>query len=563
MKLNKIIYGVVLAVLLITAGSSCRKGQFNINQNINNPTDSTITYGAVLPAAMNATGSIIARNWGVQQNWMSYWARSGTYAPNVTEETYQITTGFQNGPWNNCYDNAYDYQIIISKAAQAGAGFYEGIARIMKTIDFQILVDVYGDVPYTQALKGSANPTPVYDKGVDIYKDLLRQIDQGMTLIANATVSNSNSNKDIWSNDILFGTPGSSYNAANVAAQKTKWLQFGNTLKLRLLIHAYAVGAIDKAAEIAIINGQGSGYITADAQINPGYSGNDKPNPFFNQYKTNTDGTGSANDVYYKANEWGIEYYHWVEDPRVTTTLGGANRLYAQGNGGLVGVAYGLPPVTANAAAELAGIGPGAYKSATAPQPIVTLAEALFLQAEARQRNIITTGASAATLLQNAVIASFTHFGVPNPNTAYANYLIYNGGYPDVDITGTPQGTGGPAGGLFTILSQKWMAMNSINTLETWTDWRRVPYTEVATNIIYTPTPNDAPNTNFVYGDGGGFFGGPNSPGPGPFRSVSPQITPQDNIPVRLLYPQTEYNYNASNVPAGITRYSRVFWDLN
>ena len=110
---------------------------------------------------------------------------------------------------------------------------------------------------------------------------------------------------------------------------------------------------------------------------------------------------------------------------------------------------------------------------------------------------------------------------------------------------------------MFTILSQKWFALNAINTLEIWTDYRRVPYTEVATNLISTSAPNDAPTDHFVYGDGGAFDAGPTI-------SVSPQNT-STKIPVRYLYPQTEYNYNAANVGAQgtITRYSRIFWDLN
>ena len=147
---------------------------------------------------------------------------------------------------------------------------------------------------------------------------------------------------------------------------------------------------------------------------------------------------------------------------------------------------------------------------------------------------------------------------MPNAVASAAAYRTGNAGYPDVDYNGVAQGAGGPVGGLYTILSQKWFAMNGINTLETWTDWRRVPYTEVATNLISTPAANDAPATNFVYGDGAGYS-------VGPFRSVSPQITPADNIPVRYLYPQTEYNYNSANVGAegSITRFSRIFWDLN
>jgi Starch-binding associating with outer membrane len=542
MKLKQILYALPLAAIVLAMSTGCNKDKFNINRNTNQPTDSTVTYDVVLPAALHASGTIIANQWGPIQNWMGYWARSGTYAPNVIEETYEITTGFGNGIWNSCYDNNYDYQIIQSKASVAGAGFYEGIARIMKAHNFQILVDVYGNVPYTQALKGSGNPTPAYDNGIDIYKSLLREIDAGIELIKTATVSSTNPNKNIDKNDIMFG------------GDKTKWAKFGNTLKLRMLIHAYAVAGIDKAAEIAIINGEGSGYLGAgeNAQVQPGYAA-DRPNPFYNSYIASTAGAQTANNVYYRANEWGIDYYAFDGDPRIS-------RFYVAGTGGLVGVAYGLPPVNANASAVLAGIGPGLAKTNTSPQCILSAAESFFLQAEARQRGIITSGSTAASLLTSAVTESMSYMGVANPATAAATYISNNATYPDVDINGTAQGPGGPVGGLFTILSQKWFALNGINTLEIWTDYRRVPYTEVATNLLATSAANDAPNNHFVYGDGGGY----STYGPGPTISVSPQNT-STAIPTRYLYPQTEYNYNSANVggQGSITRYSKIFWDLN
>lgn len=551
MKLNKLIYVVPLAVLIIGAGSGCRKSQFNINKNINSPTDSTITYDVVLPSAMNATAHIVAHgggpggagtvsNWGVLSNWMSYWSRSGTYAPNVQEETYQITTGFGAGIWNACYDNNYDLQIVQSKAAQAGADFYEGIARILKAHNYQILVDIYNNVPYSQALKGSANPTPKYDKGLDIYKDLFREIDAGLASI-NAADPSSSANADISTNDIMF------------QGNKARWNQFGNTLKLRMLIHAYAVAGINKAAEIAIINANGNGYLTADAVMNPGYSGNDKPNPFWTQYITKTDGSASSSNIYYAANDWGIDYYAWDGDPRRSQ-----DRVYT-GGGGHLGVPYGTPPVAQYASANVAHIGVGIYKTATSSQQIITAAESYFLQAEARERGIITSGPTAFSLLTSAINASFAYMGA----TGAATYIANNATYPDVDYFGFPQGPGGPAGGLFTILSQKWFAMNGVNPLETWTDWRRVPYSEVATKVLFNNS--NAPTTNFVYGDGGAYAGTADSPGPGPFRSLSPQITPQDNIPLRFLYPQTEYNYNTANVAAegNVDRYNRIFWDLN
>jgi hypothetical protein len=549
MKMRKLIYMIPLVAIIVATG--CRKSQFNVNQNINNPTDSTVTYDVVLPAAMHATGVLVATQWGPIQNWMGYWARSGTYAPNVIEETYQITTGFGNGIWNAAYDNNYDYQIVALKAAQAGATFYEGIARIMKAHNFAILVDVYGNVPYTEALKGSANPTPKYDNGLDIYKDLLREIDAGMELIRDAVVTTTNANKDIAKNDIIFGN--TQFPSTTTDAQKLRWLRFGNTLKLRLLIHTYAVPAIDKAAEIAIIEnfrfpadppGPVVGYLGVgeNVMVQPGYL-SDKPNPFYNLYKTSVTGAQTANNVYYAANEWGIGYYDYNGDPRIS-------RVYEARANGLVGVAYGLPPVNENAAGNLAGIGAGLYKSATAPQIIFSSAESFFLQAEAKLRGWITGGPDVATLMANGITESFNYLGA----TGAAGYISGNAGWADVDVTApgrTPATPGEyPLGGIFTVLSQKWFALNGISTLEVWTDYRRVAYSEVR--------PGSPVTDHFVYGAAVGYD-------PGPPISVSPQNT-STKIPVRYLYPQTEYNYNATNVGAEGTIdpfTSRIFWDVN
>lgn len=548
MKLNKLIYFLPLAIILIVTG--CSKDKFNINRNINNPTDSTVTYDVILPAALHATGTIVASQWGPIQNWMGYWARSGTYAPNVVEETYQITTTFGNGIWNNCYDNNYDYQIMENKAKVAGAGFYEGIARIMKAHNFQILVDVYGNVPYKEALRGNLNPTPKYDNGLDIYKDLLRQIDTGIALIKDAEVTATNPNKNIWLNDIMFGDAVSG-DISLVPDMKMKWAQFGNTLKLRMLIHAYAVAGMDHATEFnkilnLEIDGNLVGFLGADddADVQPGYK-SDKPNPYYATFKADATGSQTALNVYYRANSWGIGYYGYDGDPRLSL-------LYENGT---KGVAYGLPPVNENAATNLAAVGPGLYKSSGAPQIILSAAESFFLQAEARERGFITTGPTAAVLTVEGMYESFKYLqkgiGSWDPADGLAFYLDYNAGYADVDYSAAPYDVGYPAGGLYTILSQKWFALNGINTLEVWTDYRRVPYSSVSTQP-------GAPTTHFVYGDGVGFT-------PGPPISVSPQNT-ETRIPVRYLYPQSEYNYNAANVGGeGVVNQftSRIFWDIN
>ena len=77
-----------------------------------------------------------------------------------------------------------------------------------------------------------------------------------------------------------------------------------------------------------------------------------------------------------------------------------------------------------------------------------------------------------------------------------------NVGYPDVDITSTGDldqdgnpDPGAAVGGLFTIISQKWFALNGIAPFEVWSDYRRV---DISNSI-----------NHFIYGEGAGFEAGP------------------------------------------------------
>jgi len=528
MRLRKLIYHGALLLLISAGVASCKKDFFNINQNPNNATDSTIAYNVILPSALNNTGRWIARDWGWLQNYLGYWARSGTYAPNVAEETYDITTSFQANIWSDIYDNNYDYQVMQNKAAVANATFYEGIARIMRAHNYMILVDVYNNVPYSEALKGNANITPKYDNGADIYKDLFTQLTTGISLVKNADMSTTGPNKAIATDDIMF------------KGDKTKWAKFANTLKLRAIIHLSRGGVLSPATtapgfnipgEIATITAEGSGFLSVgeNAEVNPGYT-TDKPNPFYNLYVANEAGTATQNSVYYKANAWGLDYYAYNGDPR-------EGRFYTAGTNGFVGVAYGLPPKTENAAANLAGIGAGVAKTSSSSQWILTGTESLFLQAEAIARGYLTGNANST--MRAAITESFTMLGL---TAAQANtYMTNNAGYPDVDYTAPAYVTGQAAGGIFTIISQKWFALNAIAPFEVWTDYRRVNYSATV--------------DHFVYGAAVAYPAGP------PI-SVAPQNT-ATQIPTRLLYPQAEYNYNAANVSSQGTvgKYGKIFWD--
>lgn len=526
MKLKKIIYASALTALMMVVGTGCSKNKFEINANPDDVTDVSVTPSVLLPGALQATATSIASEWWFIDWWMGHGARSGSYQSFNEEETYKFTNDFHNTIWTGLYANANNYNIMINKAAETGAGTYEAIGRIMKSHAFQILTDVYGNIPYSEAFKGTAAATPKYDKAVDIYKGIFADLDAAITLLNDPLATDPAKNPDITTADLVYG------------GSATLWKKFANTLRLRMLVHLYngfnvatqtVAPGIDVAAQVGKITTDGYLGAGETADLNPGFTGT-KPQPYYRFFNTSEAGQGSQRD-WARASEYAIEYYSWDGDPRI-------DKFYTRPGASHAGIVFGTP---AGAGVPIGSAlstvrGPGlSPNGAGSPAWILTAAESLLIQAEARERNIITTGPTAKDLLNAGIVESFTWLGLTA--TQANNYIANNATYADVDYDAAARVAGYP-GGLYTILSQKWFALNSVAPYEIWTDYRR---------------------TGVVYGVGGLFD-------PGPTISVDPGTPAGAKIPVRLFYPQNEYNYNAANVAAEGTINvitSRIFWDLN
>jgi Starch-binding associating with outer membrane len=560
MKLLKIKNALFLAVLLAATVVSCKKDDFAINTSPSEVTASTVEYKSVLPASLAATATIQATNFTVLQKWMGYWARSGSYQSIGDEETYSFTNDFGQGltPWNNLYTNANNYNFVAKTAKANGAGTYEAIARIMKALDFQMLVDIFGNIPYSEAFDGGNIRTPKYDDDKTIYANLFRELDAAIALLNNPTLSAPANNIGIATDDLVF------------KGDKTKWKKMANTIKLRMLMHmanttfasAGGVGTetntfipgANQVAEMAIITAEGSGFLGVgeSAKINPGYN-DTKPNPYWRLYVTTETGSPSGTGDQTKANAYAVGpvpgvstvgYYGWNTDPRI-------NKFYTFPAGSTThrGIPYGEiagfnPNNTGN---RLSFITPSGLlpNGASSDAWILTSTESLFLQAEAMRRGLIV--ANAGTMLTTAIRESFVSLGL---TVAQADaYIVGNAGWIDVDYNANPTANpgnspGGYSGGMYTIISQKWFALNCLATLEVWTDYRR---------------------TNMKYGVEVQFA-------EGPAISTNPSNT-KTKIPIRMFYPQNEYSFNPTNVAAegvvdvftggGITGRNRIFWDQN
>ena len=500
-KLSYLIIGLLTVSLV-----SCKKDFFDVNKNPNSPTTSSMTPELLLPRALHLTAARMSVSMDYAAHWTGYWARGGNFGPTNPQEDYAITNGYQEGQWSGWYDLLFDVDQMEKKGISSNQPFYTGIAKVLKSVGFMYLVDQYNNVPYSKAFDLSNNILPPYDKGEVIYADLIKQLDEAVTLFKGINAGNLANNAGIATADIVYKG-----NAAN-------WIKFANTLRLKLLLRQSQVSGFNGAAETAKIVANGGGFIGAGetANVQPTYVvDNGKQNPFWNAYKRLY--TGAVADDYNRANNYVLGKFRNNNDIRyqyffsAAATPVSGNTYYGYNFGEIL---PSSDPYKSINSSDVAG--PGLAKSAGQAQWFFTSVESLFLQAEATQRGWLS--GSAEAVYNAAVTESFTYLGVTNATATATTYLT--SARPIVDwATATDK--------VNLIVMQKYLALTGINNFEAYVDYRRLG------------VPTDLPL----------------SLAPGRSGRV---------IPKRLMYPTSEYQYNAAAVGAEGTinpQTSTVFWD--
>lgn len=458
MKMNKFILVLFLGVLF----SGCKKEFFDINDNPNLPTSASMTPDLILPLAMHETGRIITQNYPALARWTGQWARGGDYGPNVEEETYNITTTFGQNNWRDWYNVLNDLNIMVDKAKSGGNKMYEGIGRTMKTIGFMYLVDSYNNVPYTEAFQLSKYITPKYDKGADIYKSLLTELDSALVNINAATTGGD---PKIASADIMFG------------GDATLWKKFINTQRLRLVLRLSQTNVVNHSQELQKVTADGFLGAGESAMVNPGYQkSTGKQNPFWDVYKLTP--LDAVLDKFNRANNYALNLLKNSSDNRYTYYYEPALRPISGNTYYGYNFGQNLPntdPYKSDNSSAVAG--PGLAKSPQQDQWILTSIESMFLQAEARQRGYIS--GSAETMFYNGVRESFSWLGA---STAQA----------DAYIAGESQWVNfaGAADKIRIIIYQKYLSTIGMVPFEVWTDYRRTGYPDVPLSLAANRGPN-------------------------------------------------------------------------
>ncbi|HET6253969.1 MAG TPA: SusD/RagB family nutrient-binding outer membrane lipoprotein [Puia sp.] len=519
---------IFLIIIVFTAlcGVSCKK-YLNINSNPNSPTASGV--GPVLPLAIVNAALLTSELNDYGSQTCGYAANAGGYGGFGSSWTYDYPPSQGEGYWDLGYQTLENLQYVIN----ASAGFdslssFNASAKIMKAYVFQMLVDEFNSIPYDQALQGSKDFTPKYDSATQIYPKLASLIDSAIDEINNASAPLALTT----ATDPLFG------------GNMTSWKQFGNSLKLRLIIRASAVVTFPN------MTFSSDGFLTSDAVVNPGYklansSSGTQVSPSWNTWATNYEGS-RVGQAWIPA----TYVFGFYDGTKLTDPVRGAAIYYKFPNTphNQLGVSPPNNTLTspAKAGAWYSGTGSGTtlgnaigvLKGPNMGEPLMLLAESDFLRAEADLRGILS--GTAATDFNNGILASFTYLEeLPNlslapgknPSADVAAYIANNAGNYLVDFTAATT----PAEQLEAIITQKYIALNFINGEEAWSEYRRTGYPVTSSTTLNNP-----------YGS---------------FASTQSQATRPDHLPTRLPYPATEAATNASNVPQNVSVYTTpIFW---
>ncbi|HEY1951968.1 MAG TPA: SusD/RagB family nutrient-binding outer membrane lipoprotein [Gemmatimonadaceae bacterium] len=416
------------------------------------------------------------------------------------------------GSFNGAYAGELkDLTQIISKGqATNDPGIYAP-AVALRTLVFSYITDSWGDVPYSQALKGDSvgsSLTPSYDKQQDIYTSFFAVLDKASKDLATA------SNKLGAADPIYGGDP-------------AQWQKFVNTLRLRLAIRVVNADPALASAQIAAARAAPGGLIltNADNAYFPWPGDGVYNNPW-------ADNLGARDD--WRMSDRMVNIMNALNDPRLP--------IYAQTTQDDPTIYRGSPngvlPTPPDMPVRSSTSRPGIifYKGATTygptfggagaslPTAILTAAEANFTLAEAAERGMGgLTPAQAAGYYNAGISASLNQWndlaassGQSISASAMAAYLAN----PNVVYTGgTP--------GLKQIATQKYLALYT-DGATSWFEWRR---TCVPNTIV-----------------------------PGPDATLT-------YVPRRLEYPTTEATANSASLKAAIALQgtddlgTRVWWD--
>jgi hypothetical protein len=358
------------------------------------------------------------------------WAQHYAESQYSTEDRYDLTDAKVSGILSGFYAGPLeDLHQIVRQGEEFNQPNVTAVGLTLKAWAFSIVTDLWGDIGYSEALRGmeeGGSKTPKYDPQSAVYDAMLADLASVPGLIDNSTAT-------ITDGDLLY------------AGDLDKWARFANSLRMRLAMRLSKVDPDKGKSHFAAAYTAGGFASSADnAQIKyPGDGTWDYP--IFQYQKDRNDHAVSATI---------IDTLKSLADPRLPVY---ANK--PKDGSDYKGMPNGYDESHNTKQDGVSRIGTY-FASATTPAVIMSYAELLFLEAEAAERGWIT--GNAGTLYAAAITEHMKGLGIAQ--SAIDAYLGQSA------VSYTPG-----ADGLRKIALQKWIALYG-NGPEAYAEWRRTGY---------------------------------------------------------------------------------------
>ncbi len=332
----------------------------DLNVDVKNP--STVPAGTLLAnSTVELFDFMVSTN--VNNNNLRLWAQYWTETTYTDEANYDLVTRNSNGRlWDKLYatvirDARAAKEIIAASTSLTATDkkIQTAMCEVLEVYAFHVLVDLFGDVPYSQALD-SENATPAYDDDAVIYTDLIARL--------GAAVADLDGQTSIGDSDLIYG------------GDASKWKKFANSLRLRLAIQIADVNSsLSKStAEAAIASGV---FTSSDDDFQIAYqSSSPNTNPVWE------DLVQSGRDDFVAANTV-VDYMNSLTDPRRAAYF---DAPY-DANGNPIGGIYG-----ANSPFSSYSHVGTIFHSPTLPGTLMDYTEVEFLLADAAARGYAGAG---------------------------------------------------------------------------------------------------------------------------------------------------------------------------
>lgn len=410
----------IIAAIVIGVFGGCNKFEDDINQNPNLPGIASgtqlIANAALYLPDLSATPTA--------QFMAQYLAETQYVGTSLYPEGGTSFYGLYQGPLMNLE------AVLRADELNVGEGPIENqlaVAKILKAYFIWHITDRWGDVPFSEALQGVDNLTPVYDRQEAIYDGLFALL----TEAADQMVEGDISNDIIYDGDI------------------SKWRKLGNTVHLLMALRLSEVAPEKAAAEFNRALQRGIMESNADNLKFRHLADANNQNYWYGQIV-------GQNREWWALTETLVGLMRPTEDPRLP--------VYGQPaveSGEYVGLTFGTTDPAQLGTTEYSLLGTAVYAQ-DADIALVTYAQALFALAEGAARGWIPGGDAAAK----------TYYELAIENSV----LQWTGSTEGViDYLMNPPVAYAPERRLAQIATQRYIHL-FMHGYEAWAEWRRTGF---------------------------------------------------------------------------------------